>query len=181
MSELSPESVVDSRTVFEGRLITVKVDTVRLEGGATTTREIVEHPGAVAMVVPDATGRVAMVRQWRSALRRWTLEIPAGTREPNESAEDCAKRELAEEMGLRAAHWSPLLEVYTSPGWCNELIQIFLATGLATESGNPEADEMLQREWVDLATIPSRMSQGEIRDAKTVAGLLAYLQRPRGG
>lgn len=181
MNQPPPETVVDSRVVFDGRLLKLVVETVRRPDGQTTTREIVEHPGAVGIVAPDASGRVAMVRQWRAALRRWTLEIPAGTREPNESAEDCARRELSEEMAMRAASWSSLVDVYTSPGWCDEQIQIFLATDLSPTSGHPEADESIHREWLDPATIPDLIGRGEICDAKSVAGLLSYLVRARGG
>jgi ADP-ribose pyrophosphatase len=181
MSQSPPETVVETRTVFDGRLIKVVVETVRDADGRTTTREIVEHPGAVGIVAPDATGRVAMVRQWRSALRGWTLEIPAGTREPNESAEACAARELSEETGLRAANWSSLGDVYTSPGWCNEQIRIFLATDLSPAEGHPEADELIACEWIGLATVPDLIASGEIRDAKSVTGLLSYLVRSRGG
>lgn len=181
MTRPAPETVVDSRAVYSGRVIQLRVETVRFATGRTATREIVEHPGAVAIVAPDQNGRIAMVRQWRSALRRWTLELPAGTREPNEGAEDCAKRELAEEMGLRAASWSELLAVYTSPGWCDEQIRIFLAGDVSPTSGQPEPDESITREWIPQSTVSGLIFQGEICDAKSVAGLLSYLSRARGG
>lgn len=181
MNQPPPETVVESRAAFDGRLIQVRVDTVKLADGRTTTREIADHPGAVAIVVADAGGRVGLVRQWRSAVGDWTREIPAGTREPNEPADACARRELSEEMDLKAENWSHLVDVYTSPGWSNELIQIFLAQGLAEAPGEPDADETIQTEWVDAGAIVDLISRGEIRDAKSVAGLLAYLCRIRGG
>lgn len=176
-----PETIVDSRVAFNGRLIEVRVDTVKLADGRTARREIVDHPGAVAIVVADATGRVGLVRQWRGAIGGWTLEIPAGTREPNEPADVCARRELSEEMGLQAARWSRLLDLYTSPGWSDELIQIYLARELADAPGEPDADETIQKEWVAAEGIVDLISRGEIRDAKSVAGLLAYLQQIKGG
>ncbi len=181
MSASQPEEVLTTRTVFQGRIISVRVDTVRLPSGRTTTREVVVHPGAVVVVAPDDQGRVAMVRQYRPAIGRETLELPAGTREPAETAEACAARELAEEVGVQAAQWQPLVEFYSSPGFCTELLSVFLATRLSPAPAHPEEDEAIRREWIDLSAVPDLIARGVLVDAKTIAGLLVYLQRNASG
>jgi len=103
VSDSNNERVIARHEIFRGRILTLRVDDVELPTGRRTTREIVDHPGAVVIVAPDESGRVAMVRQYRSAVGRALIELPAGTREPNEDAESCARRELAEEMGLAAS------------------------------------------------------------------------------
>lgn len=177
MSQPAPERVVSSRDVFRGRLIRVRVDEVSLPNGRMATREIVDHPGAVVIVAPDDQGRVAMVRQYRAAVQKILLELPAGTREPNESPEECARRELFEEMGLTAASWAPLLGFYSSPGFCTEYLWVFLATGLSAGTGQPMEDEVVEREWVALDQVPALIASGQICDAKSIASLLFYLQQ----
>jgi ADP-ribose pyrophosphatase len=176
MNEAIPEKVISSREIYRGRIVTLRVDEIRLPSGRTTTREIVEHPGAVVIVAVDSRDRVILVRQYRAAIAQTTLELPAGTREPNEAAERCAQRELAEETGLSAQTWHPLVGFYSTPGFTNEHLSVFVATDLGPAEGHPEEDESIQHEWVDLAAVPGMISKGEICDAKTIAGLLCYLQ-----
>ncbi len=168
---------MSSQEIFRGRILRLRVDTVRLPTGRETTREIVEHPGAVVIVAIDHQGRVGMVRQYRSAIGRTTLEVPAGTREPNEDALSCAKRELGEEMGVTAGRWYPLVSFYSSPGFCTELLECFVAADVAPSAGTPEEDESIQRLWVDPSSIPSLIANHELCDAKSIASLLLYLQR----
>lgn len=175
MLDREPEHVLDSREAYHGRIISVRVDEVRLPNGHTTKREIVEHPGAVGIVASDGKGRVAMVRQYRLAIGRETLEIPAGTREPPEPDDECARRELAEETGLTAKQWSRLVGFFSSPGFCNEYLAIFLAQDLSAAANHPEEDETISLEWIDLNNVPELISTGVICDAKSVAGLLSYL------
>jgi ADP-ribose pyrophosphatase len=176
MSSTPPERVLTSREVFRGRILTLKVKQVVLASGRETTREIVEHPGAVVIVAPNAQGDVAMVRQYRSAVGRFLLEVPAGTREAGENADDCAKRELREEMGLNASRWFPLVEFYSAPGFCNELLSVFVATDHSPAREQPEEDETIERIWLSLATVPKAIADGDIVDAKSIASLLTYLQ-----
>ncbi|MBX6770624.1 MAG: NUDIX hydrolase [Chloroflexi bacterium] len=176
----APERIISSRMIYQGRILTLHVDEVALPDGRLTTREIVEHPGAVVIIAPDEQGRVAMVRQYRSAARRELLELPAGTREPGESDEACARRELAEEMGVTAATWRRVLGFYSAPGFCTEYLTVFLATGLSPVANVPEADETIRREWIDLALVPAMIARGDIRDAKSIAGLLWYLHGAEG-
>jgi ADP-ribose pyrophosphatase len=180
MSRL-PEHVTATSYIHRGRIINLRIDTVELASGRTTTREIVEHPGASVIVAVDAVGRIGMVRQYRAAIGRESLELPAGTREPPETPAECAVRELGEELGLSAARWYPLLEFYSSPGFCTELLSIFVATSLSAAPAQPEEDESIKREWIDLSAVPDLIARRELCDAKSIAGLLAFGQAYSGG
>src|SRR5579863_1041719 len=116
------EEPVDRRTVFDGRLLHVYADTVRLPGGGTASREVVGHRGAVAIVARDHAGRVVLVRQWRHAVGRAVWEVPAGTREEGEAPDATARRELAEETGYTASRWTELGHGPVSPGYSSEQI-----------------------------------------------------------
>jgi ADP-ribose pyrophosphatase len=122
-----------------------------------------------------------MVRQYRSAIRRELLELPAGTREPPETAATCAARELGEELGLAAAQWFPLVEMYSAPGFCTEILSVFVALDLSPSAGRPEDDESIRGEWVEVGRVPDLIASGELCDAKSIAGLLTYLQRDQAG
>src|SRR5918992_3461114 len=122
-----PERTLSSTHPFSGHVISVRVDEVERADGRRTTRDVVEHPGAVAIVAWDGA-RLAMVRQWRHATGQSLLELPAGTLEPDEPPETTARRELAEETGLAAATWEEGPRFYTAPGFCDELMHLYLAT-----------------------------------------------------
>ncbi len=164
------ELPVDRRTVFDGRLLHVFADTVRLPGGAESTREVVEHPGAVAIVAVDADGRVVLVRQWRHAVNRALWEIPAGTREPGEPPADTASRELTEETGYTAATWRELAHGPVSPGYSSEEIWFFAATGLIAGASAPADDELLDVGAFTPGELTDLARRGEV-DLKTLAGL----------
>ncbi len=166
-----PERTVSSRVAFTGRLLALRVDEVELESGRHTTREVVEHPGAVAILAWDG-GRLAAVRQWRQAAAAELLEIPAGTREPGESPLVTAQRELAEECGLAASRWEEGPVFYTAPGFSTELLTLFLATDLHTVDVAPPQDEALERSWLTLADALAAIDDGRIRDAKSLVGIL---------
>ncbi len=172
---MPPEETIARRYVYQGRILNLRVDTVRLPSGRVTTREIVEHRGAVALVPLDEDGHVLMVRQYRKAIERDLLEIPAGTLEPGESPEACARRELAEETGYQADRLEPLLSFYSSPGFCTEQLHLYLARGLRPAAVPRPEDERLTLERVPLAQVPALISQGVICDAKSLIGLLALL------
>jgi len=172
---LGVETTVASQRVYEGRLINLRVDTVRLENGRLTTREIVEHPGAVAVVALDEDDSVVLVRQFRKAAEGELLEIPAGTLEDNEEPSACARRELEEETGYRARHLEQIGGIYTSPGFCTEFIHFYLATGLQKGRSTPEDDEAIEIIKVPFSDIPALISRGEICDGKSIAGLLSVL------
>jgi ADP-ribose diphosphatase len=159
-----------SKTVYDGKLIDVT-----LERWGDHEREIVEHPGAVAIVAIDRDGMLNLVRQRREAVRAELLELPAGTLEGDEKPLDCARRELAEETGLTGGTWREAAAFYTTPGFCRERMHLFFAEELEQGDASPESDEEL--EVVRWAREEIAANVGEIEDAKTLAGLLLYLHR----
>ncbi len=165
---LEPDS---SRRVYEGRLLSLTV-----ERWGDHEREIVEHPGAVAIVAVDEEGYVALVRQLREATRERLLELPAGTAEPGEAPLETAKRELREECGLTGGEWRELAAFWTTPGFCRERMHLFAAEGVTRGESAPEEDEELELVRWRVTEIRERLH--EIEDAKTLAGLLLYLAMP---
>jgi ADP-ribose pyrophosphatase len=167
------EPTIESRVIYRGRIVTLRVDEVRLPSGRIGHREVVEHPGAAAIVAVTDDDQVVLVRQYRKTVERTLLEIPAGTLEPGESALQCAHRELVEEAGLRAESMTPLATVIPSPGILTETITIFLARGLHPAIGSADMEEEgLHVVRVPLAQVPARIESGEIVDAKSLVGLL---------
>ena len=160
----------ESRTVYDGKLFDVT-----LERWGEHEREIVEHPGAVAIVAVDGDGMVTLVRQRREAARKQLLELPAGTLEEGESPLESARRELEEETGLTGGAWRELAAFYTTPGFCRERMHLFAAEGVERGDARPEDDEDLEVVRWRVDEIPARL--GEIEDAKTLAGLLLYLSK----
>lgn len=172
------ERTLSSTHPWVGRRIRVRVDEVERSDGHRTAREIVEHPGAVAMLAWDGE-RLAMVRQWRHATGQVLLEIPAGTLEPGEPPAETARRELAEEVGLAATTWVEGPRFYTAPGFCTELMHLFLATGLTEATAQADADELLERSWLALPDALAAIDDGRISDAKSIVGI-AWLARRLG-
>lgn len=166
------ETYVSGETVFRGKLISVDHLTVRLPDGNEALREVVRHRGASAIVPLDADGMVTLVRQHRIAIDRMTWEIPAG--KLDSKGEDpliAAKRELEEETGLRAAEWRLLTTLDTTPGFCDERISVYLATGLEQYAAHTDADEFLRLRKLPLDDAIRLCVNGEIRDAKSIIGL----------
>lgn len=157
---------------YTGVIINVQADMIRLPNGDVTIREVVHHPGGVCVAAVDEDGSVAMVRQYRYALRDHLWELPAGKLEPGEDPLGAARRELSEETGLEAAEWKELGTVYTSPGISTETLYLYLATGLRQGQAHPDPNEFLDAARVPLAELFDRAVGGEIRDAKTVIGIL---------
>jgi ADP-ribose pyrophosphatase len=157
-----------SERVWQGHLLGLTV-----ERWGENEREIVEHPGAVAIVAVDDEGYVALVRQLREATRRYLLELPAGTAEPGEEPLATAQRELKEECGLSGGEWRELAVFWTTPGFCRERMHLFAAEGVDRGEASPDPDEELELVRWPVAEIQSRLH--EIEDAKTLAGLLLYL------
>ena len=159
------------RERFHGRVFTLADRTVVLPNGRRAEFNIVEHPGAVAIVPVHENGDVVLLRQFRVAAGGEIWEIPAGTREPGEAPARTARRELAEETGLRAARWTKLGEFFTAPGFCTERITVYLARGLKSTAGGCEPDEVIRPRRVAFAEALRMIDRGTIRDAKTIAGL----------
>lgn len=166
------ERVIDSERVFQGRVVNLRVDTVRLPNGKTSRREIVEHRGAVAIVPLLNDETVLMIRQFRLAVNEELLEVPAGTLEPDELPEVCAARELEEETGYRAGTLRKLFSQYLAPGYSQEILHVFLAQHLEKTAQRMEDDENLEVVLVPLHRAVDMVLSGEIRDAKTIAALL---------
>jgi ADP-ribose pyrophosphatase len=161
-----------SRIVFEGRVFRLVVDRVELPNGLVRDQEVVRHPGAAAIVPIDEQGDVTLVRQYRYAFDDWLLEVPAGTLRPAEAAEDCARRELAEEAGLEAASLESLGSIVTAPGFTDERIHLYLARGLRGVPQELDDDENLRVERLPFDEAVRRARSGEIEDAKSVCALL---------
>jgi ADP-ribose pyrophosphatase len=158
--------------VYDGKLVDVVV-----ERWGEQEREIVEHPGAVAIIAVDEEDKVVLVRQLREPARKRLLEIPAGTVDAGEEPLETAKRELAEETGLRGGRWRHAASFWTTPGFCRELMHVFIAEGVEEGERRPEDDEEIELMRVPVIEIADRL--GDLEDAKTLAGLLLYL-RSRG-
>jgi ADP-ribose pyrophosphatase len=172
MSDHLREEVLHSTLAFQGRLLTVRVDTVRLPDGGESTRDIIVHPGAVAMVPLLTADSILLVRQWRTAAGRALLEIPAGTLAAGEAPVACAERELMEEVGYRPNKLTPLGAIYLAPGYSSEKLHLFLAEELTPERLAHDADENLEVECLSWDELTRAIRAGEIADAKTLAGLL---------
>jgi ADP-ribose pyrophosphatase len=164
------EEPVGRRPVYEGRLLHVFEDTVRLPSGREARREVVEHIGAVTVVAVDDDDRVVLVRQWRHATGRALWELPAGTRETDEDPAATARRELNEETGYKAALWRELGHGPVTPGYSSEEIWFFAARGLKAGVSSPDADELLDVELFDAHQLGGLARRGEV-DLKTLAGL----------
>jgi ADP-ribose pyrophosphatase len=167
------EELVSSRRVYDGRVVSLRVDRVRLPSGRETEREIVEHRGAVGIVAVDGDGEVLLVRQYRSALGMTLLEIPAGTLGEDEDVRDCAFRELREETGYSATRMEELYVFCSSPGFSNERIWLFLATGLSQATQRTETDEIIEVVRLPLEKALEMVAEGEIFDGKSILGLIA--------
>lgn len=161
---------MSQRIIYRGRLLTFLEDDVRLADGTVSQREVVVHPGAVAIVAIDANQKVVLVRQWRHAIGRALWELPAGTRDPDEEPARTAERELAEETGLRASRITPLATAPLTPGYSTEVMHFFLATGLSDGPTDRDADERMDVEWFDPDGITALIRDGEV-DVKTIGGL----------
>ncbi len=189
VEESLAERLIDSRVVHRGRYLDVRVETTERADGSRHERDIVRHPGAVAIVALDEADRLLLVRQWRQPAGRSLLEIPAGTLDRDaetgaiEDPELASRRELEEETGYRAADWEKLGTFWTAPGFASELMHLYVATGL-TPAGNgrltPDADEALELIRVPRADALAAVERGEVHDAKTLIGIL-MLGRRRGG
>ena len=169
------ERTLDSRQIYEGRRVNLRVDKVVLPGGRETTREVAEYPDCVAIVAVDAEDNVILVRQYRYAVGRELLEIPAGIIEPGEEPRDSAIRELGEETGYTAAKMQQIGGAYTAPGYSTECMHLFLATGLEPGPSHYEQDEIIEVVPVPLKDIPSIISSGDVCDGKSVIGLVTLL------
>ena len=169
MEQLQP---ISQETVFSGRIIETRVDTLLMPDGRQITREVIQHPGAVAIVAIDREDNVLLVRQYRYAVGQSLLELPAGVVESGESPDDTAQRELQEEIGYVSNNLRALGGVYSSPGFCTEFLYLYIARDLVPSRLPGDEDEDISVETVPMSRVDQLIRLGEIQDAKTVAGLL---------
>jgi ADP-ribose pyrophosphatase len=163
--------------VYTGRVINLDVDTVRFPNGTTGELEMVRHPGASAVVpfLSDPAGddpQLLLIRQYRYAAEQYLYEVPAGRLDPNETPEHCARRELREETGCDAERIEHLFTMYTTPGFTDEKIHLFMAVGLSRGQAAREADEFIEVETMPLSRALSLIERGEIQDGKTALSIL---------
>lgn len=172
------ETPISQNIIYRGKIITVRVDDARLPNGATSKREVVEHPGGVCIAALTDQDELLFVRQFRYPYGEVILELPAGKLNAGEDPLPAGKRELKEETGATAAHYESLGQLYPSPGYCGEIIHLYLATGLSFGDMCPDEDEFLEVERIPLKTAVDMVMSGEIKDAKTQAAVLkVYVQR----
>lgn len=167
------ETFVSKKTVWHGRAVNFDVDTVRLPDGKLATREYMSHPGAVGVVPFLDADTVVLVRQYRHPVGEVTLELPAGKLDARESVLTCVKRELAEETGYTASSIKPLIQYWPTPAFADEVLHLFIATGLKPGKMNADADEFIEAVTIPFAKALDLVRRGKIRDSKTVIGLLA--------
>jgi ADP-ribose pyrophosphatase len=172
---IQPEQTLTSETAFSGRLIDVRKETVRLPSGENTTREIVIHPEVVAILPILDDGRIVFVRQYRKAVDRILLEVPAGGVDPGETPEDAVRRELVEETGYTAGDTTFVMSFYTSPGFTTENMHLYLARNLTPGAATEETDQIEVVE-LSVAEARKRWEADEISDAKTILTILWYEQ-----
>jgi ADP-ribose pyrophosphatase len=160
------------RPIYRGRVVDLSVDSVRLPNGNVCDLELIRHPGAAAVVPLDTDGNVVLVRQYRYAAGDWLLEVPAGKLDAGEAAETCALRELEEETGYRAGKLTPLGWIWTTPGFTDERIWLYLATELSPSTLAHDVDEVLRVERMPFEEAVALAATSGLRDAKSVCALL---------
>lgn len=173
---MGQERTISSRRAYEGRTVNLRVDTVEMAGGRIAQREVVEHRGAVVIAAVDGQENVLLVKQYRRPADQELLELPAGTLDPGEDPRTCAIRELEEETGFKAAKMESLGGFYSSPGFCTEYLHLFLATELEPGPQAADDDEDIKVIRTPLARTPDLIARAEIRDSKSVAGILRVLR-----
>lgn len=170
------EKQISSKSVYKGYIVNIRSDIAELKDGKMVVREVVEHAGGVAVVPVDEHGRVLMVRQYRYPMGMELLEVPAGKLEAGEDPYECAVRELSEETGCTAGKMISLGKIYTSPGFSTEILHLYLATELIGGEMHLDEGEFLSVEAVPAGKLVEMIMSGEIKDAKTIIGVLKAVQ-----
>ena len=174
--------IENTQLIYQGRVIRLNLERVRLPNASVADLEIIHHPGGAAILAMDATQRVCLLYQYRHAANGWVWELPAGKIDNHEPHLHTAQRELQEEAGCSANHWQYLGHCISSPGVFTEVVHLYLATELSSVASQPEAHEVFHLEWRPLSEVMTMIHQGEIVDGKTLAAILKaqrYLQHKR--
>ena len=169
--------LIGSREIYEGRVITLRVDEIEVRNGLNVRREVVVHPGAVVILAVDGQERILWERQYRHAAGRYLMELPAGTLEAGEEPEACARRELIEETGFAASEWRLLGRYFSAPGFCTEYMHCFLATNLKPEHAAGDEDEDIEVVPLTLEESLAMIDRGVVEDAKSLAAMHLYLRK----
>jgi ADP-ribose pyrophosphatase len=169
--------LVASRRLYDGKVLALDLDEVVEPGGVRATREVVRHRGSVACLAVHDDGRLVLVRQYRHPVNAAVWELPAGRLDPHETPEEGARRELEEEVGLRAGRMEKLVEFWTTPGFCDEAMHLFRATSLLRVPPRPEADERIEILEVSYEEARAMIARGELREGKTLVALLLEGER----
>jgi len=170
------EKTLSSQNIYEGTVLKLRLDEVRLPDGKRTKREVVEHSDAVAVVAVDDSNNILLLKQFRQPVEEELLELPAGCVEPDEEASATVSREMREETGYKPGNIKKLGGFYSSPGFCTEYMHVYLATALIEDSLHAEYTDSIELVRVPLKQIEEFINSGAIRDAKSIAGLLLYLK-----
>ena len=162
---------VSRNSIYKGRIVDFGIESIAQPDGRRVDIEVARHPGGAAVLAVDAEQRVCLLRQFRGPFEEWLWELPAGKIDHGEPPLSTARRELEEEAGLTAQHWVSLGTVITCPGFSDEVIHLFLATGLTQGTASAEADEYIEAHWIPLPEAIERANQGKIKDAKSLIAL----------
>jgi ADP-ribose pyrophosphatase len=173
---LTEEETLHTRAVFEGRAVRLRIDTVKTADGRKSTREIVEHGDCIAVIAIDEDDNILLVKQYRKAIEKELLEIPAGGIDASEEPEEAVRREMQEETGYLPGKVERLGGFYSTPGYCTEYLYLYLATELTPSRLHAEDTAGISLVRVPLSEIPALLTSGKIEDAKSIAGLHMYLE-----
>lgn len=168
------EKTISIQSIYEGRIIKVRVEEVELPNGKTASREIVHHNGAVAVLAVTNEDKIVLVRQYRKPMDQIILEVPAGKLEGDEDPKACAERELIEETGFKAKDMKRIASFYTSPGFSDELVHLYRGRGLTAGEAQPDEDEFVEVLYISLPEAKKYIETGEIKDAKTIMAIYAW-------
>ena len=169
------ENTLSSTNIYRGKVINIRQDKVKLSDGRRTVREIVEHPGAVVILALTNDKKIVMIRQFRKPAEEVLWELPAGTIEPGEDLENCARRELEEETGYYPRKIKNIITFFSSPGFCNERLTLFLAEDLEKRNKNEDADEFIKVQLITPNETLDMVKNNIIKDAKTIIGILYFV------
>lgn len=171
------EKPIREQCIYDGKIVRLMSIDVELPNGKTSKREVIRHPGGSAVVAFNEKGEIALVRQYRTAMGRFMLELPAGKLDRGEDPFVAAKRELAEETGMRATNWSKLGEYISSPGFCDEVIHLYVAQGESLGERHLDEDEFVDVIWMPFHEAVQSVTTGLISDGKSICGILLAQQK----
>ena len=162
----------DTKLIYQGRVLQLGIESVTMPNGKAVELEVVRHPGGAAIIALNQQKEVCLLHQYRHAGGGWLWELPAGKLEPGELPQITASRELIEEAGQHAGHWDTLGEILVSPGFCDEIIHLYLARDLTVVASQPEEDELFEIHWIPFDRALQQVYDGTLLDAKTMLGLI---------